>query len=508
MSFPLNEIDFFHEGERLSPAKNFLLNGKIWSGALFIHNAFLDLFVPVIGWTIFGKETIGSYRLFILILILFTKFVLLILCYKISTVSNLDKNTKIIYFTLIAVTTLQLTEYTFGNAGRYISYRELPILLFLIFSLEVVLKQGKNHYAFLIGLLSSSSIIFLIDRGIYTNVLILFLTFFCLLRRDFSSLISIIAGTILSWIILYMLVGNNEFNFLFKDTIHYLSIKGFVDSYIYPTPFIAGKFFTTKGIILVTVSGLLTIYSLLIKKENKDNSLIFYFLIIFIFSILTYKNALGRADVNHVRYSTSFSIILISLILFKEILLKINKKFNLNKISQKVLIFTIVSFFISILIFNNYYLKGKNSPKTFDNLINIKHRINQYINLSDKIFVQPELIPVINYYKELSKKDNCVQALTNEPAWTYLTKKEMCTKHYILLYAASDKLQEEFIDQLSDSKARYLLVDAPDSYGGAGKLWVDGIDYEKRHTKIHHYLNENFQFHKNINGWIFYKKKI
>ena len=50
MSYPLNEIDFFHEGERLSPAKNYLLNGKIWSGSLFIHGAFIDLFEPIIGW--------------------------------------------------------------------------------------------------------------------------------------------------------------------------------------------------------------------------------------------------------------------------------------------------------------------------------------------------------------------------------------------------------------------------------------------------------------------------
>ena len=27
MPYPLNEIDFFHEGERLGPAKNYLLNG-------------------------------------------------------------------------------------------------------------------------------------------------------------------------------------------------------------------------------------------------------------------------------------------------------------------------------------------------------------------------------------------------------------------------------------------------------------------------------------------------
>ena len=313
---------------------------------------------------------------------------------------------------------------------------------------------------------------------------------------------------IVSWIILYTLVGANEFSFLIKDTLHYLSIKGFVDSYIYPTPFIAGKFFTTKGIILVTAAGLLTIYNLLIKEKNKDSSLIFYFFIIFIFSILTYKNALGRADVNHIRYSTSYSIILISLFFFKGIIFKVNESFNLYKISPKFLTLLSIFFFLSILIFNNSYLKGKNSPKTFDNLISVKHRINQYINLSDKIFVHPNLIPVINYYKKLSKKDNCVQAFTNEAAWTYLTKTEMCTKHYILWYAASDKLQKEFIDQLENSKSKYLLVDAPDSYGGAGKLWIDNIDYEKRHPQIYSYLNANYQFHKNVDGWIFYEKKL
>ena len=44
-------------------------------------------------------------------------------------------------------------------------------------------------------------------------------------------------------------------------------------------------------------------------------------------------------------------------------------------------------------------------------------------------------------------------------------------------------------------------------YGGAGKLGTDGIAYEKRYTLIDQYLKKNFEFHKDINGWIFYKKK-
>ena len=73
MSFPLGLLDFYHEGEWLSPAKNYLLTGEIWSGAYFIHGGFFDVFNPVIAWKIFGNETIGSSRLFILILIYFTK---------------------------------------------------------------------------------------------------------------------------------------------------------------------------------------------------------------------------------------------------------------------------------------------------------------------------------------------------------------------------------------------------------------------------------------------------
>ena len=74
ITYPLNEIDFFHEGERLGPAKSYLQNGKIWSGAFFVHGAFTDVFSPVIAWKIFGNETIGSHRLFIYILVFFTKF--------------------------------------------------------------------------------------------------------------------------------------------------------------------------------------------------------------------------------------------------------------------------------------------------------------------------------------------------------------------------------------------------------------------------------------------------
>tara|TARA_B100000686_G_C16655359_1_gene897832 strand:- start:840 stop:1196 length:357 start_codon:yes stop_codon:yes gene_type:complete len=117
------------------------------------------------------------------------------------------------------------------------------------------------------------------------------------------------------------------------------------------------------------------------------------------------------------------------------------------------------------------------------------------------------MLPVINYYKKISKEDECVQSFTNEAVWTYLTKKQMCTRHYILWYAASDKLQKNFISELSNSNAKYLLVNAPLSYGGSGKLWIDNIDYEKRHPIIYKHLYENFEFFENVGGWIFFKKK-
>ena len=38
--YPQNLLDFYHEGEWLSPAKNYLITGKIWSGTYFVHGGF------------------------------------------------------------------------------------------------------------------------------------------------------------------------------------------------------------------------------------------------------------------------------------------------------------------------------------------------------------------------------------------------------------------------------------------------------------------------------------
>jgi len=159
ISLPLNLVDFYHEGEWLGPAKNYLITGKIWSGAYFVHGAFFDVFNPVIAWKIFGKETIGSSRLFIFVLIFFTKVLSLILTFKIAQFIKSDETTKIVYFALISISILFLSEYQFGHSRSYIRYTDLPILVFLIFSAEIILRKNKNHYGFLIGLISSISLV-------------------------------------------------------------------------------------------------------------------------------------------------------------------------------------------------------------------------------------------------------------------------------------------------------------------------------------------------------------
>ena len=102
---------------------------------------------------------------------------------------------------------------------------------------------------------------------------------------------------------------------------------------------------------------------------------------------------------------------------------------------------------LSILTVNSIYFKGKNLPKSINNLINLKYRLKAYIELSDKNFLHSKLLPVLDYYKKISEEDNCVQTYTNEPVWTYLTKKQMCTKFHAVWFAAADKLQKEFINE-------------------------------------------------------------
>lgn len=488
-NLPKEKLDFFHEGEWLSPSYHFFLTKEIWSGSFFIHGLFYDLIKPIISWKIFNEISIGAVRYFDLILILITKILLLVLCLQTSKIQNLSKIKTIIYFSILSILCLKLIRY--DNLGyNYFTYRDLPILFLLSLSIKMIDDDIKSKLtSIIVGTLPVISILITIDRGIYCLTTVILIVLILILNRKFLNLFFLLLGFSISLLIIKILIPYNEIEYFFKSTMEIIKIKPFLDNYIYPTPFIGGDTFSSKAILTILIGGLLSI-NILMKNKNNSNKKFFFFLILLLFiSIIIFKNALGRSDASHIRYSLGFNYFLIVICLLN-IILKSHP--NEEKLNKYFVLVPLVIFSLTLFILNK-------SNSSLKNIINYKIKINDYVSLKDKFFLREETRIILDFYSTLVKNQNCEINFTNEPAWSYLLKKKSCTRYYVHWFASSDKLQNDYIKKIEEKNINYILYDSK------GKLLPDGFKNEERHKIIHQYLIKNYSPFKSINGWIFFK---
>ena len=233
---PRQNLDFFHEGEWLAPSYHLKIADEKITNIFFIHGVFYDLLQPLIAWDIFGKISIGSVRLFNLILILITKILLLILIYKISINQDLTKFGKFIIFLCLNIICFKLIRYD-QNVYNYFTFRDIPIILILIFSLDILKNSSaSNFYGFVIGALSFASLFFTIDRGIYCLFLAGIIIIFLMINKKYWKLISVIIGFVASITFFLIFFQPDQLKIIFENALQILTIKPLLDNYIFPTP--------------------------------------------------------------------------------------------------------------------------------------------------------------------------------------------------------------------------------------------------------------------------------
>ena len=128
INLPSHNIDIFHEGQGLTAANNYLKKGGYWTDSYITRGLFYEILSPLIGFEIFDILSIGSSRFSSLLSILVFKIFLIIFIYKLTTIQRMTENFKILFFILISLIALYMTSYNFG----ILSYRELPLIIFLI----------------------------------------------------------------------------------------------------------------------------------------------------------------------------------------------------------------------------------------------------------------------------------------------------------------------------------------------------------------------------------------
>lgn len=487
LEFPLSKIDTFHDGELLSVAKNSLLNRSFFINTYTIHG-FSDIFYPLFFWKVFNQETVGAGRSFFLFLIFSLKLLTIVLGYNISKFSFV-KNKKIffIFFTLILVS---MSNYDAPINFSYFSYRDIFIIIFLIFFSRTFLTNKTNNLNnFMLGFIPSTAIIMHIDTGAFLFALLFSYLFYLAINKKFREILTIIISIIITWICFFVLIGPGEIFSFFHNAITIILSMDYLHGIIYPEPFFSigennNGMRGTRGLLLQLFAGLFVIYHFINKKNNLSNSGKVFFVFLFFLSFIMYKNALGRSDSYHIRMSNDLPILINIFFLLNIVIAYFEKKFKLIEISNKKI--TLFSF----LLFSIFYFNELN----FLNIKNFNKNLNNFVKLPNDYFMDQNKIEFIKNFKELSKGDKCVQNFTDDLILVFLINKPSCSKFVASWLASPLKLQKEYIDSININKPSFIIYDSP-------YYKVDNIPMSERLVQVNDYILQNYEFFKTINNY-------
>ena len=498
-SFSSYRIDQFHDGNYLSPFQNYISTKNIWISSQLTHGA-SDIFYPVLMWKILGVESIGATRTFGIFLILFLKLLSVLLAYQLTKILNLNKATKIFFFTILTAIILSMSRYTFLSGAYYLSYRDIFIILFLIFFIELFIDSKFRFLStIIIAFISVISILFHTDIGIYINFILIVYCLYLLVSKKYKDFLLIFLTLIACWVSIIILIGLDEFlAFLNNIKIIALSID-LIHGLKYPQPFFSigenpDGARATRGLLIQITAGLFVLNYLISNNTKIFTSKKVLFLFLFILSLIMYKNALGRSDASHIRGSNDLPILINCIFILNYLLIFFEKIPIYKNFSSQKVFFSLSIFFLLF-----YYIYNHNFYK-IDNIKNYKQNFTKFIRLNDKDFLDEKTAKLIEYYKQISKKDNCVEIVTFDDAIPYLLKKPSCTKYWSSLLASSTKSQKDYIKQLKKNEPEYILYYSDDRK-------FDGVGIYERIELVNSFILTNYKKHEELDGYIILKKR-
>ncbi len=510
INFPYKPIDLYHEGQKIVPAYNNFINGGLWSSSYITIGIFHELFATSLTWKFFGLETIGLARFSELILNLIFKVTLLFLSYQITKKFIMEKNKKILSFILLSFVMLSLNNFNIWET-HILLYRDLPLILFLIFLIKVIENNNfSNFFAFILGSLSVLSIIWGLDRGAYLNVILFLFFILLILKLEIKKSIFLLIGFIGGWTIFLLLNGQYESKLFIENSLSIYQNHGFIDGIIHPTPFSddPNSWRATKTILSILICGLILIYLFIFNDKKLSNQSKILLGFIFIISVISYSHALSKSDGPHIRECLGFPIMFLSIYLINRIFqIKINFFNQVDKVSHKF-------FFIIILIGQLFFLFlmskfsigyshkaywTKHPTINIGNIKTFKSRFFKFANTTDDYYLDNKRADIINYYKFIANNDKCVQIFNYDALIPYLVKKPSCTKYNFIWNVGSKKNQLKFIEELKVAKPNYILLHGPQDFSG-------GISASERLPYAYKYILDNYSRYKQLYEWVFYQR--
>ena len=487
----LAELDTHHEGTFLSAQLNFLAKSKIWTGTFFDYG-FLGNSIGIFFHYIFDEYSIGIQRFFYKFLILINKILIILICRKIVN-SIYALNFKEVLFFLLSLSSLTLTSFY----DHVIPFHP-RIFLYLIFTLLIfhisLSKKNNILISSIIGFFSLISILFYWDIGTYINVLLIFFLVYIFFIKRYDVFWNIFSSIILSWLIFYLFISNDEFKEFINQYLIIINISDYLLGMEFPQPFTDNSTRHTKALLLIIISGVFLINFIFnkIKFENLESKFLLIFL--FVSSIIFFKSGLMRSDTPHIKYTSGIYTLLIFFFISYHLVYLINK---LNFFKKITFIFNEKKYLYTFTILISYLFFFQNNYFGFLNILDSSKNFQMITKIDDRKFLNDEYFKFIQEYKELIKDENCVQQFTDDNAIPYLVDKPTCTKYYVSAHIIKNWTEKNFIDELKDSEPNYIVYSSK----------INWFKTRNNAPNADKFILDNYFLYKDLSPWIIYKKR-
>jgi len=485
----ISKIDVHHEGMLLSAPVNYYFKNKLWLGTHYDYG-FIGNNISIIFSYIFGEYSIGINRFSKIGLILLNKVLIVLLCRKIVINISEFRNKGLIFF-IFCLSCLSLAS--FYEDVTPFHQRIFVFLIFFLFLIEVLTSSKKNKFiSVLTGLFSSISILFYIDIGTYINALIFLAIIFLLYQKDFKNIFYISLGIILSWLIFYLIIPNDEIIEFIYQYRFIINVSDYLLGIEFPKPFSDGATRHTKALLMIILSGVLLFNYFFNKKISETNSSKIILLFVFISSIIFFKSGLMRSDGPHIKYTSGFYTFVIFFFIYYYLyrLIKNNRIYLKieNLFFQRKYLFSLVVIVLCIGIF----LKNSTNIK---NVFNLEKNFYALTKVSDDDFLSSEYKEFIEYFKNISINDACVQQFTDDNALPYLLDKPTCTQFYVNAHILNGWTENKFIEQLKSNKPEYIVYSSE----------INWFKEKNNAPNAKKYILDNYFLFNQIKYWQIYK---
>ena len=286
LKIPLQEFDSLHEGQWLTAGQNFFYYDSFWKKSFITVGWGHEFLTPILSNFIFDELSISGTRFMFPIYQFMGQLLLLVFAYQLSYYQNFSLNIKNFIFLFFALAILLLTNFNNPIFG----HRDIPIILFLILIWNVLNKNLIFISLVSIGLLSSASIFWGLDKGAYLNFALLLFCIFQVINKNLKNLLIVVLSIFIGWISFYITFGHEEFlNFLSNSIWIYSNIE-YIYGIIHPIPFgnEAGSSRAGKNLILILLTSFLTIFYCMSKSERLTNNNKIILIFLFVVSIVSY----------------------------------------------------------------------------------------------------------------------------------------------------------------------------------------------------------------------------